>query len=157
MLYSGLTIFDSILVGFLFQMSQLNFFTLDVVSSIMLSFLASAFSDGAPIGFINDNTAKAAFYAVIAIMLLYLVVFVFVCLRKKWAKYALLVLTIGDFAYLLVHLFFLPDMIDLSQRLIYLIGSIAWHIWGIILCLRETPKKDADTAEGGADCLPKEE
>lgn len=113
-----------------------NVFTqLDIVGCLYgCSLSLMAFPDAAKIGFINlENCLFYITLSIIILTALFAILYLFV--RKKRLSYYLVGGVYGiDVLFLIIHYFYLQEMLDISTHGTYAVLSLLYKLIGILIC-----------------------
>lgn len=113
-----------------------NVFTqLDIVGCLYgCSLSLMAFPDAAKIGFINlENCLFYIALSIIILIALFAILYLFV--RKKRLSYYLVGGVYGiDVLFLIIHYFYLQEMLDISTHGTYAVLSLLYKLIGILIC-----------------------
>lgn len=135
-IHISVVIISSILAIVCFPFLANAFTQLDIVGCLYgCSLSLMAFPDAEQIGFINLE--NCLFYIALSIVILIaLISFLYLFVRKKTLSYYLVGGVYGiDVLFLIIHYFYLQEMLDISTQGPYAVLSLSYKLIGILICL----------------------
>lgn len=133
-IHVALTIISTAICIICFPFLTFIFTQLDIIGCLSGSSLAlMAFPEAGTIGFINLKNC-VFFFFLCGIVILALIGLLVALIKKRHTAYLLIVgIYIFDLLFLLVHYFFLRNMLDISTQGMYAILSATYKVIGILL------------------------
>lgn len=139
----AITVISSLLCILFFPFLSSVFTQLDVTGCISGCSLAlMAFPETKSVGFINLENCVFFFSCGIALITLLIVSLVLAIRRKKMAYYWIVGVYTFDCLFLLIHYFFLRNMLDISAQDPYAILSILYKLIGMTIFISLIAKKN---------------
>lgn len=135
LIFSFSIVSGSLACVILFPFLSFSIIKLDIIECFAGCSLAlMAFPDAEKLGFITLDNSVSFFLLGLFIVLITFVLLFFQVKHRMWAFRGTIWLLGGDLVFMCFHYFFFPNMLGIGDRSFYVFLSLAYKVFGVLVC-----------------------